>query len=185
MEQLYKRYPHNVDAQIGYAHCLLAKGEDNKALSLLHNIANQHNHVAATFMLANYIGSGGTFDDTVDKDSIDKTIEAYQRVLLYINSDPNYPRKGNTLYERERQMELTSIFRVPLWYYQKFMSGTDGSDNNYLLRSSSYTGNRDLNTYSEYSPYTMDSLRKTIQFANHCLVLPQKRHFKSDSYEDV
>ena len=184
MKQLYKRYPHNVDAQMGYARCLILQEKDNEGLSLLHNIVSRHNHVKTIFTLAEYIGTGGTFEDKVDKKNINQAIDTYQRVLLFINGDLSYPNNGNVRYEQERQMELTSIYRVPLLYYNKFMYGADGSDNRYLLRSPSYKGDRDLNTYPQYSPYTIDSLKKTIQFANRCLALPKKRHFRSNYYKD-
>ena len=184
MEQLYKRYPHNVDAQMGYARCLILQDKDSEGLSILHNIVSRNNHVKTAFTLAEYIRTGGAFEDKVDKKNINHTIDAYQRVLLFINSDPNYPRNGNTSYERERQIELASVYLVPYFYYRKFMSGASGTHNKYLLHSPSYTGDRDLNTYPEYSPYTIDSLRKMIQFANRCLALPMKSHFRPDYYKD-
>lgn len=53
----------------------------------------------------------------------------------------------------------------------------------HLLRSPSYEGDRDLNTYSNYAPYTIDSLDQMIAFADQCTTLPMKRHFKPRVYK--
>ena len=82
-------------------------------------------------------------------------------------------------------MELRTNYRIPMLYFDKFMSGAAGTDNIHLLRSPSYEGERDLNTYPKYSPYTIDSLEQMIEFADQCLALPPKRHFQSEVYEDI
>jgi len=184
----YKADPDSVFSGMWYASCLLLQeGRVNEGLGILHYIVNKHNNVKAASMLAEYIKSGGAFTLKTDKKNIDEAIAAYQKVLLLINSDPGYPGhpgERDFLYEMGRQIELTSIYTVPVLYHRKFVSGYGGSDNQYLLLSPSYTGDRNLDTYPEYSPYTIDSLRKTIQFADRCLALPKKDHFRSDYYKD-
>ncbi len=48
--------------------------------------------------------------------------------------------------------------------------------------SPSYEGDRDLETYPDYSPYTIDSLSNIIEFANRCIALPNKNHFNPSYY---
>ena len=185
-EQDYRVDPENIYNRIGYAHCLIVKGKDSEGLAILHNIVDHSTHparVKAAWMLANYISTGGTFEDTIDKDNINEAIEAYGRVIFFISLDPNYPQK-TSLYEEEAQIELTSHYRLPLLYSEKFKKGATGTDNMHLLSSPSYNGDRDLKTYPEYSPYTIDSLQKAIEFADQCLALPLKRHFQSSSYRN-
>ena len=184
-EQNHRRHPDSVDLRMGYAHCLLTRGEDGdhqEALSILHHIADRHNNVNAAFVIAEYIGSGGTFEDTIDYDNLNEAIAAYARVLFFIDLDPDYP-PGMGLYEAESQMELRSSYRHPLLYFEKFTSGALGTENSHLLKSPSYDGEKDLKTYPEYSPYTMDSLRKTVRFSNRCVALPKKRHFLTEQYK--
>ena len=135
-------------------------------------------------MVEKYISTGGTFEDTTDENNIIEAIEAYKRIVFFISLDPYYPVIGNSLYEEESQIKLRTNYRIPLLYYSKFMYGAAGTDNMHLSRSPSYEGDRDLNTYPKYSPYTIDSLEQTIEFADQCLALSPKRHFQSDQYKN-
>ena len=187
-EQDYRADPTNVHNRMGYAHCLLTKGEDTQGMAILHNIVDNSTHparVEAAWMVATYISTGGTFEDTTDENNIIEAIEAYKRIVFFISLDPYYPEKGNSLYEEESQIELRTNYRIPMLYFTKFMKGATGTDNIHLLRSPSYEGERDLNTYPKYSPYTIDSLKQMIKFADQCLALPPKRHFQSEVYEDI
>ena len=186
-EQDYRADPENIYNRIGYAHCLIVNGKDSGGLAILHNIVDHSTEparVKAAWMVANYISTGGTFENTTDEDNINEAIAAYGRVIFFISLDPNYPQDGNSLYEEEAQIELTTHYRLPLLYSDKFKKGATGTDNIHLLSSPSYNGDRDLNTYPEYSPYTIDSLEKAIEFADQCLALPLKRHFQSSSYRN-
>ena len=122
-------------------------------------------------------------DLTIDRDNIEKAIQAYFWVLFLIDFGPNYPvDPDHILYEANAQAELSSTYLVPLLYFRKFDSGSYGNQNRHLLMSPSYEGDRDLKTYPEYNLYTIDSLDKTIEFANRCINLPDKPHFMTEYY---
>ena len=184
-EKTYKNNPDGVHSRVGYAACLILKGEDDKGLRILNQVVKQDNDVNAAFTLADYIETGGTFKNTIDNDKLNEAIKAYQRVLSLIALDPQYPFNGNMLYEAHSQMELNSFYSIPLLFSRRFTRGGKGGENSYLFKSPSYKGRRDLKTYPEYSPYTIDSLRKTIEHSDRCLSLPKKRHFNSEKYAKV
>ena len=184
-EQRYKSNPEGIYRKLEYAHCLITRGDDFQGMNILHNIVESSTEparVKAAWMVANYVKTGGTFEDTTDENNINEAIEAYGKVISFINSDPRYP-DGNEIYEEESQIELKSHYRLPLLYFAKFKHGAAGSDHVHLLSSPTYDGDRDLNTYPEYSPYTLDSLNKMIEFADECLKLPRKRHFNPITYK--
>ena len=185
-EQDYRTTPENIYSQLWYAHCLITRGgDDHQGLNILHNIVDNSTEparVKAAWMLANYIKTGGTFENTTDENNINEAIEAYKRIVFFIDLDPKYP-EGNSIYEEEAQIELKTHYRLPLLYFDKFKYGSTGSDHMHLLNSPSYNGDRDLNTYPEYSPYTINSLNRMIEFADICLALPHKRHFIPRVYE--
>ena len=188
MEQSHRSEPENILLQRGYAHCLITRGDDLRGLNILHNIVDNNTHparVGAAWMLANYLSSGGTFEDTIDENNIDEAVKAYKRVVFFIDLNPFYPEDGNSIYEEEAQIELKTHYRLSMLYFEKFRYGAIGIHNIHKLRSPSYNGNGGLNTYPEYSPYTIDSLEKTIEFANQCLALPFKRHFQPDWYNKI
>ena len=113
MEQLYRSDPESIPLRKGYAQCLITKGEDSEGMSILYNIIDRHNNVKAAFMIAEYIETGGTFEGRIDKHNINEAIEAYGRVVFFINLDPHYPFDGNDIYEAESQMELASHYSLP------------------------------------------------------------------------
>ena len=189
-EENYKRSPESTHAQVGYGLCLIASGHDFEGLKFWHDVADVHNHVDAAYLLAKYIETKGTFDvNKPDWDSLDETIKAYIRVLLYINTTPNYPwgGHGNVLYEDESQIELVSRFSVPFYYHNKFIRGVKFSENAKLLTSPSYKGDRDLDvgnasSFDAYVPHTHNSLKSAIEYGDECAGLPEKPHFKPDDY---
>ena len=46
-------------------------------------------------------------------------------------------------------------------------------------------GTRNLKLYPKYSPYTLDSLDRTFQYAGRCANLPQKRYFQPLRYRQT
>ena len=169
--------------------CLIAKGHDFEGLKFWHDAADIHNDVQAAYLLAKYIETKGTFDfKKPDWDKLDEIIQAYKRVILYINILPGYPWDGGyVIREDANQMELKSRFSVPLYYYNKFYSGFEYSENYKLLTSPSYEGDRDLDvgnssSFDAYVPHTHNSLKSAIEWGDECANLPNKRHFKPDHY---
>ena len=186
-EQNYNSDPENIYDQIAYALCLITRGDDSQGLAILNSIVDHSTHparVKAAWMLANYIDTDGTLESVIDEDFINEAIEAYLKIIFFISLDPNYSNT-NDLFEEESQMELKTNYRLPLLYSLKFKNGAIGNENRRLLSSPSYNGDGDLKTYQEYGPYTIDSLEKTIEFANQCLALPNKRHFESTLYKRI
>lgn len=183
----YRAHSDDVNSRIDYAHCLIVKGRDSEGLAILHNIvkhSDQPARVRAAWKVASYVKTGGIFEDTTDENNINEAIEASLKVIFFITSDRNYP-DGNEIYEAESQMELKTHYRLPLLYFEKFKKGAKGTDNIRLLTSPSYEGDRDLRTYPEYSPYTINSLERMIEFADVCIDLPLKRHFQHRVYEET
>ena len=85
-EQNYRVDPEEINGRIGYALCLLTRGDDSQGMAILHNIVDhstEPERVKAAWMVANYISTGGTFEDTIDKDNINEAIEAYGRVIFF------------------------------------------------------------------------------------------------------
>ena len=189
-EQDYQSDPENIYRQMGYAGCLITRGQgddDTQGMAILHGIVDHNTdpaRVGAAWQIANYLSSGGTFEDKIDENNINAAIEAYGRVVFFIRLDPDYP-DGNSIYEEEAQIELKSHYRLPLLYFYKFNYGLVGTHNMYKSKSPSYNGDGNLNTYLEYDPYTIDSIEKTIKFADQCLALPRKRHFIDRVYEKI
>ena len=178
----HKAYPDSVDLEMGYSMCLITKGEDNEALIRLRHIVKNQNNVEAASLIAYYIRTDGRLDGSTDENRLDEAIQAYFKVLSLIDFDPNYPYDGYIAYERESQTELNATSLVPQLYMAKFWDGAHGLYNQHLLKSPSYKGDRDLKTYPQHSPYTIDSLNKVIKFANECLALPGKPHFQRNAY---
>ena len=189
IKQLLRRDPKDISLEIGYAICLVLRGQGNdvaEGMRSLYHKVERHNHVFAALFIAEFIESGGDFQIPIDENKINEAIHAYGRVLTYINFDPRYPHGepiDYTIWERGNQMELRAYYHIPYLYINKFALGFHGLYHEYLLTSISYKGKRDLPRFHKYSSYTQDSLDKTIESANRCLALPKKRHFKSKHYE--
>ena len=194
-KRLHETYPDGVHFAMGYGKCLLLKGgkdNEDEGLSILRNMRDRYNQVRAAFILADHERTGGTFEKR-DENNINEAIDAYFKVLALIRLNPYYPNpnpnipisKSNVFnddYEAEMQMELRAHHFVPSLYFDKLLKGATGTDNIHLLRSPSYEGRRDLNTYPDYAPYTTDSLERMSEYADRCLALPPKEHFISDKY---
>ncbi len=178
-KEWYINEPDNNYAKKGYAKCLIAKGEGAKGFSILQAIIRKHNDVSAAYTLAQYIESDGRLDSSIDEDTVDEAIAAYLQVLTFIEVSRDYPYNGFWHTEEGLQMELNSHYSVALLYSKKFMYGAGGSDNEYMGLSHS------KRTYPEYSRYTTDSLKQTIHYAERCLALPRKAHFKPEKYKQI
>ena len=93
-ERDYRSDPEEINGRIGYALCLITRGDDSQGMAILHNIVDNSTHparVKAAWMLANYISTGGTFENTTDENNIIEAIEAYKRIVFFIDLDPYYP----------------------------------------------------------------------------------------------
>ena len=190
VEKLYKKtnLGEDIDLEINYAACLILRGQGNDAaegMRHLHRVLDMHGHVFAALFIAEYIESGGDFEIPIDMNKINEAVQAYYKVLAIINREPSYPYRlvDYTGYEFGNQIELRAHYHVPYLYINKFWAGFNGLYREHLYTSPSYKGKRDLPRFHKYSSYTRDSLKKTIESANRCLALPQKRHFKPKHYE--
>ena len=144
--------PKNITYQFIYGYCLVIKGEDNKGLSILYPLSEYYNNIPSAFFIAKYIDTGGEMDSTIDRDNIEKAIQAYFRVLFLIDVAPNYPYDpDHRLYEVNVQAELNSTYLVPYLYLKKFHGGAYGNQNRHLLMSPSYEGER-LGNLSRLQP---------------------------------
>ena len=196
-------YPCNMDfediSRFDYASCLLLREEDDsviieenksEALTILRDLVDNDGHVQAAYFLAQYPTEfeykDGEFGNSVDvrdyyNETIDyynEEIEAYRKVLSTIDLAPNYPYPDNMVAEAHHQMELMSHYSMVVLHYYKSSFGLDDGTTAALLRSPSYTGDKDFTT-------TLDSLDRVIQYGRECQSLPEKQHFKSYEYEAV
>ena len=189
-----------------YGICLVLKGiatndpaMESQGLIILdrHNDETDgFNDVYAMFFVAEYFRSGGTFTPKIDEGNIDMAIRAFERTLLFINVDREYPSKHRTS-EEEDQMEIKAYSNIPKLYGFRFNFGRIGSHNRYLNDSPSYTGDKNkLNFYltqhrdptildPNYSdlPVIIDSLHQVISSAEACLNLPYKYYHRRDIYD--
>ena len=187
-----------------YGSCLVIKGiatndpaMRNQGLGILerHTGNSGFNDVDAMYFLAEYFKTNGKFDGTTDEDNIDMAIRAYDRTLLFIQVDPEYPSKYWTS-EQEDQMEIFSFYMIPELYSYRYEYGWIGSHNRYLNESPSYTGDkRDLNLYLDHSrdptaldhpyselPVIKDSINQMISSADACINLPFKYYHRQEIY---
>ncbi len=174
-KEWYINEPDNNYAKKAYAECLIAKGEGAKGFSILQAIIRKHNDVYAAFTLAHYIETNGRFDGSIDKDTIDEAIAAFLQVLTFIEVSRDYPYNGFWHTEKGRQMELSSHYSVAAIYGVKYKTGFKSSSNEYMGRSA--------DAYPEHSRHTKDSLEKMLHYAERCLTLPLKAHFKPEKYK--
>ena len=177
---------------VAYALCLLArnKGDDVTALNILDSEIKK-GRVDAARDKAVYIATGGTMEQKkLDDRKYNKALQAYKQVLHLINIKKNYP-KGFEGTEETEQHELEAYFYVTWISYKKYLAGLDGSDNNYLLQSPTYKEReakkkakekKPLKLYPEYSPFTMDTLKKTRDHAKTCVNLPKKHYYNPDRH---
>ena len=170
---------------MAYARCLIARGKDDvRALSILEaEIGN--GRVDAARDKAVYVTTGGTMEMTKMNDrKYNEALQAYGQVLFLINSKPDYP-KGFRSTERVEQHELEAYYYLVRISYSKSIDGLRSIHHAHLLQSPTYKGTRDLKLYPKYSPYTLDSLDRTIEYAGRCANLPQKRYFQPLMYRQT
>ena len=197
-EEAYHREPENPDYQVGYGIChVIHAGDDpalrelydHEALDILYRAVELHKNIRAAFFIAKYIQTGGDLNfHSLDHNKLNEAIAAHQHVLFLIYRDTSFPESGQIYNEEDYQIELKSNHALPLLYFYKFLTGGWGVYNQRLLQSSIYKKhnnenmNSKSNTYPDYSPYTLDSLSRTVEFANQCINLPQKYYFDTVDY---
>ena len=169
---------------VDYALCLIARnqGDDVKALGILDSEIAK-GHVSAARLKALYI-AGGTMGNSLDDRNYNEALQSYGKVLHLINLQPDYP-KGFEVTEEVEQHELEAYYLLVHISYVKSLHGMLGIHNAHLLQSASYKGDRNLKLYPKYSPYTVDTLEKTIEHAGICADVPRKRHFKPLLYKQT
>ena len=184
-ERLHKKYPDDVDFKTGYARCLVLKGEVEGNRSLisdglkrLYNLVEFHNEVYAAWIIANHIKTGGTFEKD-DEDKYNEARSAFVKVWALINRDPSYPHNGNRIYELDLDIHIRTAFYAALMAYSGFTTGLESSNNALYIASPSYTGNKDLKTFSQYDNRE-GLLKLALEYAEDCLAVP--RHFNSHLY---
>ena len=184
-EKTYRLQPTGGYA-VSYAHCLLTRGgEDPKALSILEEEASLRNQVPAAQLLALYTATGGSMEqNNLDPNNYDEAFQAFGRVLHLISLHPDYP-KDFMVTEEEYQHELEAYYYLVYIPNHKANKGIAGLHREHQLRSPTYQGDRDLNLYPRYSPYTLDSLRQTIENAEICANLPLKIYYRRLLYRQT
>ncbi len=165
--------------------CTVISGDDENGLEVLYDLANQHSHVSATFVIADYLGTDGRFALPRTEANINDAIEFYSRTVALIKSMSDYPGPDLGAYERNSQFELRSYSRIPLFYLKRYVLGVSGDAYRHLYRSPSYEGEKSEKTYPQYRDVTEDSLNKLIEHATECGYLPNKKHFDPALYEFV
>ena len=199
VKQDYEENPNDFGSQYTYAVCLFIKGkhtnnsaEVDTALYMLYTLADNYRHISASNFLAKFLKTDGTmnnysFDAGIN--NLDRSIYYYQQVLAEIALRNGFYANPQDLeyrtVELSKQMELQSHKMVPLIYLQKYFWGLIGSDNQKLLESQSYDGDRNLEFYPEYAPYTQHSLIQMRETAESCLSVPLKEYFKPRAYHLV
>ena len=168
-----------------YALCLIARnrGDDVRALTILDSEIAKGN-VPAARLKAFYIASGGTMANKLDDRNYNEALQAYGKVLLLINLQPDYP-KGFEITEEAQQHELEAYAYLVYISYFKSVDGMVGIHNAHLLQSASYKGGRNLKLYPQYRPYTVDSLERTVEYAETCANLPKKHYFQTLKYHQT
>ena len=171
------------NAATAYAKCLIVRGGEGelRGLRVLDETVKYQNYFFAAYRLAYYIRTGGTLEwNTVDPEKIDEAIEAYFKTLQLINNDPfhDIDQVRGFSEEASYQPTFSSYVWIPRLYVHKFAYGLQGSRELSLLASpSSFEAERDLNTYPKYNRYTVDSLEKTVKYADVCLNLAYRDFF--------
>ena len=208
-EEAYHREPENPDYQVGYGICrVIHAGDDpslrelydHEALAILYRAVEVHKNIRAASFIANYIQTGGDLNFfSTDFNKLNEAIAAHQHVLFLIDRDTSFPERGQIYNEEEYKIELISNHALPLLYYYKFTAGAHGLYIQRHLQSPIYKRSKEelfsqfpfykeymdstkTNTYPDYSPYTLDSLSRTVKFANQCINLPQKYYFDTVDY---
>ena len=166
--------------------------EVDTALYMIYTLADDYKHITASNFLGEYLKTDGTmsnfgFDAGIN--NLDRSIDYYQQVLAEIALRNGFYASSQDfeyrIVELDKQMELQSHMMVPVNYFHKYFWGLTGSDNQKLLESQSYDGDRNLETYPEYAPYTKHSLIQMRETAESCLSVPLKEYFKPPAYHLV
>ena len=182
-KKFYEQDSEDLGNQVLYATCLVIKGEDANGLARLYHLADNKSSVSASFFLAEYLETDGRFRNPTTRNKLNEAIQYYLHTQAIIALIPNYPEPDYFFHERNYQIQLNSIFRVPNLYLWKYELGANGDYRKHLLQSPSYQGDQNTNTYPKYNTLMWDSLNKMILHAEKCTNLPKKRHFDPKFYK--
>ena len=183
-EEYYKHDSEDLGNQTLYAICLIIKGEDAQGLAMLYPLADFQSRVEASFFLAEYLDTGGTFTTQLSNENIDEAIKYYFHTLALIALIPTYPEPEYLFDEKSLQMHLNSVYYIASRYLSKYKLGAVGNFREHRYASSSYTGEQ-KHTYPQYNRLMKDSLKKALQHSQVCANLPEKYYFRPDLYEAV
>ena len=180
-EEYYEQDSQDLDNQTLYAICLIIKGEDAKGLAMLYPLADFQSRVDASFFLAEYLSTDGTFSSKVAEENLNEAINYYFHTLALIALIPTYPEPEYWAYEKNYQMHLNSAFRVAELHLWKYKLGAIGDYNT----RSAYEDDRNRNTYPQYNRLMKDSLNKSFQQAQECANLPEIYYFNPTRYKET
>ena len=185
-EKAYYEEEGNIHVTLVYAICLLIKGEATnnpsdvtKGMAILHELSDQQSNVPASFYIAQYHFTEGTFKKVSDK-NLNIALNYLFRTLAIINTFHNYPPPIYRPWEERNNIEVLSYMNIPKLYLEMFYLGVYGDYNLKLLNSDSYQGDRNLKTYPEHRKNIMSYIDSAIKYARECKSLPLKNHFSSD-----
>ena len=166
----YQASPTGVYIRIGYGRCLVVNGQVGAGMLMLQELSKQR-AVPAAYFIAMHIKTGGKLTPTIDKNQLDEAIDEFKYVRTLISLDEEYPYNGWYYYEEESQMDLNSLYYIPLLYMIRFQVGNKNLENDYINHS---TGS----AYNE----TVGSLEAMIEHAHYCANTSDENYFDPEKY---
>ena len=135
--------------------------------------------------LGGYFITGGTFKDfSEDEEELEDSLSHYFMTLAYINTlERNYPGIKYMFWEESFEIEMVSYYKVPVVYLIMYTLGVIGDHDFNLLKSPSYEGDRNLNTYEKFRRFTQGFIDKALDHAQGCINVPQKPYFNPNTYK--
>lgn len=181
-EKYYREDPEDLSNQVLYAICLVIAGRDSEGVSRLYHLADYRSSVQANFFLADYLETDGRFLNPTTTENLDGAIKYYLRTLAIIDLIPTYPELDDFFQEKNYQMHLKSLYRVPYLYLVKYKLGALGDYCTHAIASGTKKP-ENCGTYPKYNTFMRDSLNKVVEFAGDCAGMRQRRYFNQREYK--